>query len=170
MADAVKIPIILYSIPGRCGVEIAVETVARLAAARKNIVAIKEAGGSVDRVSQLRQALPESFAIFSGDDGLTLPFLSVGAVGVISVASNIIPKEMLELVRLFRSGKVAEAEALTAASIPSSATSSSRPIRCRSRPPSPGRAAPRRRSACRSPPLGDASRAKLEATLRALGI
>lgn len=112
IADAVRIPIILYSIPGRCGVEIAVETVARLAAARKNIVAIKEAGGSVDRVSQLRQAVPDAFAILSGDDGLTLPFLSVGATGVVSVASNIVPREMLELVRLFRSGNVAGAEAL----------------------------------------------------------
>ena len=112
IARAVGIPIILYSIPGRCGIEIGVETVARLAAACPNIVAIKESGGSVDRVSQLRQVLPEAFAIFSGDDGLTLPFLSVGAVGVISVASHLVPKEMVELVRLFRGGKVAEAEGL----------------------------------------------------------
>ncbi|SDU09513.1 4-hydroxy-tetrahydrodipicolinate synthase [Verrucomicrobium sp. GAS474] len=112
IAGAVSIPIILYSIPGRCGIEIAVETVARLAAAAPNIVAIKEAGGSVDRVTQLRQALPASFAILSGDDGLTLPFLSVGAVGVISVASNVVPKEVADLVSLFASGKTAEAEAL----------------------------------------------------------
>ena len=99
IAEAVKIPIVLYSIPGRCGIEIGVETTARLAKDFKNIVAIKEAGGSVERVNQLRQALPDSFQILSGDDSLTLPFMSVGAVGVISVASNIIPAEVARMVR-----------------------------------------------------------------------
>ena len=99
IAEAVKIPIVLYSIPGRCGIEIGVETTARLVKDFKNIVAIKEAGGSVERVNQLRQALPESFQILSGDDSLTLPFMSVGAVGVISVASNIIPAEVSQMVR-----------------------------------------------------------------------
>ena len=74
VADAVSIPIVLYSIPGRCGIEIPVSVVARLAAECANIVAIKEAGGSVERVNQLRAALPESFEILSGDDSLTLPF------------------------------------------------------------------------------------------------
>jgi 4-hydroxy-tetrahydrodipicolinate synthase len=99
IAEAVKIPIVLYSIPGRCGIEIGVETTARLVKDFKNIVAIKEAGGSVERVNQLRQALPDSFQILSGDDSLTLPFMSVGAVGVISVASNIIPAEVSQMVR-----------------------------------------------------------------------
>ena len=99
IAEAVKIPIVLYSIPGRCGIEIGVETTARLVKDFKNIVAIKEAGGSVERVNQLRQALPDSFQILSGDDSLTLPFMSVGAVGVISVASNIIPAEVARMVR-----------------------------------------------------------------------
>ena len=99
IAEAVKIPIVLYSIPGRCGIEIGVETTARLVKDFKNIVAIKEAGGSVERVNQLRQALPDSFQILSGDDSLTLPFMSVGAVGVISVASNIIPAEVSRMVR-----------------------------------------------------------------------
>jgi len=99
IAEAVKIPIVLYSIPGRCGIEIGVETTARLAQDFKNIVAIKEAGGSVERVNQLRNALPASFQILSGDDSLTLPFMSVGAVGVISVASNIIPAEVSRMVR-----------------------------------------------------------------------
>ncbi|MFH1067087.1 MAG: 4-hydroxy-tetrahydrodipicolinate synthase [bacterium] len=94
IAQSVKIPLILYSIPGRCGVEIAVDTVARLARDAKNIVALKEAGGSVDRVSQLRQALSDEFDILCGDDSLTVPFISVGAVGVISVASNVIPTEV----------------------------------------------------------------------------
>ncbi|MFM8830345.1 MAG: 4-hydroxy-tetrahydrodipicolinate synthase [Spartobacteria bacterium] len=99
IAEAVRIPIVLYSIPGRCGIEIGVETTARLAKDFKNIVAIKEAGGSVERVNQLRQALPDSFQILSGDDSLTLSFMSVGAVGVISVASNIIPAEVSRMVR-----------------------------------------------------------------------
>jgi len=111
IAEAVKIPIILYSIPGRCGVEIAVETVARLAQDCSNITCIKEAGGSVERVSALRQAVPESFEIVSGDDSLTLPFLSAGAVGVISVASNYLPKEVADLVHSWRDGRIDEAAA-----------------------------------------------------------
>ena len=81
----------LYNIPGRCSVDISADTVERLAAECPSIVAIKEASGSVDRVSELRARLPNEFAILSGDDSLTLPFMSVGAVGVVSVASNLIP-------------------------------------------------------------------------------
>jgi dihydrodipicolinate synthase len=105
IAESVKIPLVLYSIPGRCGIEIAVDTVVRLAADCPNIVSIKEAGGDVERVSRLRNALPDSFEILSGDDSLTLPFLSVGAVGVISVASNIIPREVVHLVGSWLAGK-----------------------------------------------------------------
>jgi len=114
IARATRLPIILYSIPGRCVVEIAVDTVVRLAKDCRNIVGIKEAGGNVDRVSQLRQALPKSFTVLSGDDALTLPFLSVGADGVISVASNVIPGEMVKLVRAFREGKPAVAQRIHA--------------------------------------------------------
>jgi 4-hydroxy-tetrahydrodipicolinate synthase len=109
IAGAVGLPIILYSIPGRCGIEIAVETVARLATDCTNIVGIKEAGGSVERVSQLQQALPAEFEILSGDDSLTLPFLSAGGVGVISVASNLLPGQISALVRAWREGRVDEA-------------------------------------------------------------
>jgi 4-hydroxy-tetrahydrodipicolinate synthase len=109
IANATKLPIILYSIPGRCGVEIAVDTVARLAKECKNIVGIKEAGGSCDRVSQLRAAMGPKFAIFSGDDSLTLPFMSVGADGVVSVASNVIPKEVSQMVKAFAEGNAAGA-------------------------------------------------------------
>ena len=98
IAEATELPIMLYSIPGRSGIEIAVETVARLAADCPTIVAIKEAGGSVERVNQLVQALPADFAVLSGDDGLTVPFISCGAVGLVSVTSNIAPAEMKELV------------------------------------------------------------------------
>jgi 4-hydroxy-tetrahydrodipicolinate synthase len=109
IARATKLPIVLYSIPGRCGIEIAVETVSRLAHDSVNIVGIKEAGGNPDRVSQLRAALGSRFAILSGDDSLTLPFMSVGAQGVISVASNVIPREVSQMVRAFAAGKPAAA-------------------------------------------------------------
>jgi 4-hydroxy-tetrahydrodipicolinate synthase len=104
IAGATKLPIILYSIPGRCGVEIAVETVARLAADCPTVVAIKEAGGNADRVSQLRAACGPRFAILSGDDALTLPFMAVGAHGVVSVASNVMPREVSRMVRAFAAG------------------------------------------------------------------
>ncbi|MBU6181623.1 MAG: 4-hydroxy-tetrahydrodipicolinate synthase [Verrucomicrobia bacterium] len=112
IAEAAKFPLVLYSIPGRCGIEIPVETTARLAKDFKNIAAIKEAGGSVERVNQLRAALPDSFEILSGDDSLTLPFMSVGAVGVISVASNLIPAEVSAMVRHQLAGESAKALAI----------------------------------------------------------
>jgi 4-hydroxy-tetrahydrodipicolinate synthase len=112
IARATKLPIVLYSIPGRCGIEIGVDAVKRLAADCKNIVGIKEAGGSCDRISQLRAALGPKFEIMSGDDSLTLPFMAVGANGVISVASNVIPKEVSQMVKLFSSGKTAAATRL----------------------------------------------------------
>ncbi len=104
IAQATSVPIMLYNIPGRCAVDIGPETVERLAMDCANIVSIKEAGGSVDRVSELRARLPEAFTILSGDDALTLPFLSVGAVGVVSVASNLFPAEVVALVQAFRTG------------------------------------------------------------------
>src|SRR5688572_10795520 len=109
IAYATKLPIVLYSIPARCGVEIGVDIVKRLARECKNIVGIKEAGGSADRVSQLRAALGPKFVILSGDDSLTLPFMSVGAQGVISVASNLIPREVSHMVRAFAGGRPAAA-------------------------------------------------------------
>ncbi|MFV0414823.1 MAG: 4-hydroxy-tetrahydrodipicolinate synthase [Chthoniobacterales bacterium] len=104
IADQVDIPIILYNIPGRCVIEIAAETCLRLVEACPNIRTIKEAGGSVERVSHLKSLLPDDVTILSGDDSLTLPFLSVGAKGIISVASNLIPAEVSELVNSFLQG------------------------------------------------------------------
>jgi 4-hydroxy-tetrahydrodipicolinate synthase len=112
VAKATTLPIILYSIPGRSGIEIGVETTARLAASCPNIVAMKEAGGSVERVSQLVAACPRGFEVLSGDDSLTLAFMSVGAVGVISVASNVVPQVMSELVQHALFGRYDEAQAL----------------------------------------------------------
>ena len=100
IAEAVDIPQILYNIPGRCGVDIANETTARLRRdLPKQIVGLKEATGNVDRVSQMRHLVDKDFSIFSGDDSLTLPMLAVGAQGVISVASNVAPREVSELVQ-----------------------------------------------------------------------
>lgn len=99
IAESCSLPIMMYSIPGRSGVEIGVETAARLAQECSNIISIKEAGGNVDRVNQLVQALPSTCAVLSGDDGLTLPFMSCGAVGLVSVSSNLIPSVMVELVQ-----------------------------------------------------------------------
>ena len=114
IAEATKLPVILYSVPSRSGVEIGVETTRRLAADCANVVAIKEAGGSVDRVSQLRDVLPDDFPILSGDDALTLPFLAAGATGVISVTSNIIPAEVSQMVRYFAKGDTTAARELHA--------------------------------------------------------
>jgi len=109
IAQATALPLMLYNIPGRCGVDIGPETVERLAMDCANIVSIKEASGSVERVSHLRARLPEAFTILSGDDSLTLPFLSVGAVGVVSVASNLFPAEVCALVQAFRAGDTTRA-------------------------------------------------------------
>ena len=112
IANSTKLPIVLYSVPGRCGIEIGVETVQRLAAACKNVIGIKEAGGNPDRVSQFRATLGDDFTIFSGDDALTLPFMAVGADGVVSVASNIIPREVAQMVNAFAMGKIEVAQKL----------------------------------------------------------
>lgn len=114
IADNTKLPIMLYSIPGRCGIEIAVDTVVRLAEACPNIRAIKEAGGNADRVSQMKMLLPAEFEILSGDDSLTLPFMSVGGVGVVSVAGNLIPAEMNKMVQAALAGRWAEAQSIHA--------------------------------------------------------
>ncbi len=118
IANETSLPIMLYNIPGRCSVDILPETVGRLAADCSNIVAIKEASGSVDRVSALRAMLPEKFTILSGDDSLTLPFMSVGAAGVVSVASNLVPADVVALVRACEAGQMKEARAIHARLLP----------------------------------------------------
>jgi 4-hydroxy-tetrahydrodipicolinate synthase len=112
IADATSLPIILYNIPGRCSVDIVPDTVVRLANECRNIVSIKEASGSVERVSELRRRLPEPFSILSGDDSLTLPFMAVGADGVVSVASNLFPAEVCALISACESGDLKSAEQL----------------------------------------------------------
>lgn len=111
-AEATELPVMLYSVPGRCGIEISVETCAELKTRHANVVAIKEAGGSVERVTKLRAACGDDLIVHSGDDGLTLPFLSVGAAGVTSVVANIAPEAMVALVEAWRKGDHARALAL----------------------------------------------------------
>lgn len=104
VCNSTGLPVMLYSVPGRCGVEIAPETCAILRETCPNVVAIKEAGGSVARVTAIRRACGADFPIHSGDDALTLPFLAAGAVGVTSVVSNIAPKETVAMVRAWQRG------------------------------------------------------------------
>src|SRR5712691_8717854 len=112
IAEATSLPIMLYNIPGRCSVDIGPDTVVRLAESCRNIVSIKEASGSVERVGELRRRLPREFSIMSGDDSLTLPFMAVGAVGIVSVASNLFPAEVCALVRACEAGDYKSAENL----------------------------------------------------------
>jgi 4-hydroxy-tetrahydrodipicolinate synthase len=111
IAESTALPIMLYNIPGRCSVDIAADTVVRLAESSANIVCIKEASGSVERVGELWHRLPDKFTILSGDDSLTLPFMSVGAAGVVSVASNLFPSEVCSLVRACETGDYNSAQA-----------------------------------------------------------
>ena len=112
IARKTRLPIMLYSVPSRCGVEIGVETVSRLARHNANIIGIKEAGGNPDRVSQMRTVLDPRFVIMSGDDSLTLPSMAVGAQGVVSVASNVVPREVSHMVKAFTMGKLEVAQKL----------------------------------------------------------
>lgn len=109
LAETTDKPIILYSIPGRCGIEIGVPVIESLRAKYPHVRYIKEAGGSVDRVDQLKQAMGKDITVLSGDDSLTLPFMSVGAEGVISVASNLFPKEVVQLTELALANDFAKA-------------------------------------------------------------
>ncbi len=109
IAEATDKPIILYSIPGRCGIEISIGVVERLCAKYKHVAWIKEAGGSLDRVDQLKQALGDDMAVLSGDDSLTLPFMAVGAEGVISVASNLYARDIVKMVNLALGDEFAKA-------------------------------------------------------------
>lgn len=109
VADSVDIPIILYNIASRTGVNIEVDTIARLAKDCKNIVAVKEASGNLDQMAHIKAACPKDFILLSGDDSLTLPVLGIGGRGVISVIANITPREVADLVENFENGKIEKA-------------------------------------------------------------
>jgi len=105
IAASTNLPVMLYNIPGRTAVNLLPQTVIRLAEI-ENITAIKEASGSLDQVSELRRSLPDHFAIYSGDDSMTLPVMSLGGKGVVSVASHIVGPKMQEMINAFTSGNV----------------------------------------------------------------
>lgn len=109
IAEACPIPILLYNVPGRTASNISAATTLRLAKDFKNIIGIKEASGNMDQCMELIKNKPEGFLIISGDDNLTLPFLSMGMDGVISVIANALPKEMSEMVRQGLKGNFDEA-------------------------------------------------------------
>ena len=106
IAQAVNIPVILYNIPSRTGVNMSVETIKALARKYENIVAVKQSCGDLDLITEIKMNCPKDFTVYSGDDSLTLPMLSVGAHGVISVASHIFGKEIKSMIRNFKTGDV----------------------------------------------------------------
>ncbi|HOW28743.1 MAG TPA: 4-hydroxy-tetrahydrodipicolinate synthase [Elusimicrobiota bacterium] len=112
VARSVSVPIVLYNVPSRTGVNMLPATVIELARSEKNIVGIKEASGNLDQSSEIRKALPKDFSLYSGDDSLTLPILSLGGQGVISVVANIIPRDVAEMCDAWRSGDTDRAREL----------------------------------------------------------
>ena len=112
ISEATELPIILYNVPGRTGVNMLPDTTLRLAADCKNVVGIKEASGNVEQIEYILRHRPEGFKVFSGDDGITLPLIKSGADGVISVIGNAYAAEFAELVHLAQTGRFAEAEAI----------------------------------------------------------
>jgi 4-hydroxy-tetrahydrodipicolinate synthase len=111
VAGSVKIPVMLYNIQGRTAVNIEPATIAKLAADCKNIVAVKEASGSLDQMSQTKAAAP-GVILMSGDDALTLPLMSIGGTGVVSVISNIVPRDVADMVAAFAKGDLKKASQL----------------------------------------------------------
>lgn len=109
IAKAVDLPIILYNIPGRTGVNMQPMTIAKLANEFKNIVAVKQSNSDLDLISDIKSLCPEDFAVYSGDDSLTLPMMALGAHGVISVASHLVGKDMKKMISAFKNGNVNEA-------------------------------------------------------------
>ena len=110
IAKSVSLPIILYNIPSRTGINMSAETVKTLARNFPNIVALKQSSPDMDMISELRSSVPQDFTIYSGDDSLTLPMLALGAHGVISVASHIFGKEIKSMIRNFKTGDVMTAK------------------------------------------------------------
>lgn len=109
IASATKLPVILYNVPGRTGVNMTAETTLRLARDFDNIVAIKEASGNITQMDDIIKNKPSDFMVISGDDGITFPLITLGAVGVISVIGNAFPREFSRMVRLALNGDYASA-------------------------------------------------------------
>ena len=112
IAKSVDLPVLLYNIPGRTGINMLPETIAQIAEKNPNVFGVKQSNGDLDQVSEIILNCPHDFTVLSGDDSLTLPMISLGARGVVSVASHIIGKEIKQMIRLFKLGKVNEAAAI----------------------------------------------------------
>lgn len=112
VAEATELPIVLYNVPGRTGVNMTSETTLRLARDFENIVAIKEASGNITQMDEIIKNKPEGFDVISGDDGITYPLIALGAVGVISVLGNAFPAEFSRMVRLAMQGNYAQAQVI----------------------------------------------------------
>ncbi|MGG3889120.1 4-hydroxy-tetrahydrodipicolinate synthase [Metabacillus fastidiosus] len=108
IAESTKLPVMLYNIPGRTAVNMSVETIVRLSEI-SNITAVKEASGNIDAMSEIIEKTRDEFELYSGDDGLTLPVMAIGGVGVVSVSSHVLGNEMQEMISLFESGDLASA-------------------------------------------------------------
>ncbi|HIX75162.1 MAG TPA: 4-hydroxy-tetrahydrodipicolinate synthase [Candidatus Parabacteroides intestinipullorum] len=104
IAQATKLPIVLYNVPGRTGVNMTAETTLRIAREFKNVIAVKEASGNITQMDDIIKNKPDRFNVISGDDGITFPLLTLGAVGVISVIGNAFPREFSRMVRLALAG------------------------------------------------------------------
>lgn len=112
IANVSKLPIVLYNVPGRTGVNMTAETTVRIANSFSNVVAIKEASGSLEQVDEIIKYKPDNFEVLSGDDALTFPMIVSGAVGVISVIGNALPKEFSRMIRLELNGEFEAARAI----------------------------------------------------------
>jgi 4-hydroxy-tetrahydrodipicolinate synthase len=120
LAQATSLPVFLYNVPGRTGVDMPADVVTRLATQVPNVVALKDASANLQRLHEMTLAVPDRFSIFSGEDGLVLPTLAVGGVGVISVVTNIpaVAQAMSRLCKVFKAGALAEARLLAGTTLP----------------------------------------------------
>ncbi len=112
ISEAAPLPVIIYNVPGRTGMNISVANTIRIARECKNIIATKEASGNIEQIMQIISEKPDGFEVISGDDGLTLPLIACGAIGVISVVANAYPKQFSEMVKLCLEGKFSEARTI----------------------------------------------------------
>ena len=171
IAEHTKLPIIIYNVPGRTGTNILPETINRLARECSNIVAVKEASGNVSQVAELYRIAPEDFSIYSGDDDLILPLMSVGAVGLISVLSNVGGELLQDLMTSYEKGEVQKARDLNAKMIPQARSmflvSNPIPIKEAVTKMTPFNAGPYRLPLC---PMTDAERAKVTAAWKESGL
>jgi 4-hydroxy-tetrahydrodipicolinate synthase len=118
IAESIELPVIIYNVPGRTASNILPSTIARLAQDVKNIKAVKESSGNLEQIAEIRRLTPDDFIIYSGDDALTLPVLSVGGTGIVSVASNVIGNHIKEMIDAFFAGDLPKAVGINSKILP----------------------------------------------------